>query len=291
MLSERDGPYHNAFQLGFDCLENWQSAYTWFVKLRTVSASDVQRVARKYLTSESRWLAYFPALAKVHHQKAVLVKIVAPVTRPRAINRATIKIVSLNLMIKRRSPASPQAIKAKTITKTNQTSPKATNPKMINLKMISPRAISQNPTISKRHKASASYSLADKASAISSGANQTPFGGINLSAYKDSPLTVPGAKHDSRLLLSQGDGAVAAPPEVAQPTGSTTSAARRNVIKKTTLKNGVTVAVLETKVSPSVQIVGAIKAGDAYEPVGKRGVAMLLNRLIGDGSTRYSKVK
>jgi predicted Zn-dependent peptidase len=55
LLSERDGPYHNAFQLGFfDCLENWQSAYTWFVKLRTVSASDVQRVARKYLTSESR---------------------------------------------------------------------------------------------------------------------------------------------------------------------------------------------------------------------------------------------
>ncbi len=60
-------------------------------------------------------------------------------------------------------------------------------------------------------------------------------------------------------------------------------------LKKATLKNGITVAVLETKLSPSVQIVGAVKAGEAYEPTGKRGAAAVLAQLMIDGSTKFSR--
>jgi len=291
LLSERDGPYHNAFQLGFfDCLENWQSAYTWFVKLRTVSASDVQRVARKYLTSESRVVGILSGTGKSAPSKGSAVKDSGSSNKAKGDKPSDDKDSKSKFDDKKTESSKSSGDKGKDDNKNKSDkskSDKSKNDKSKNDKSKSDKSKSNDKQKGTKHPRHTAWQT--KPLQLAQGANQTPFGGINLSAYKDSSLTVPGAKHDSRLLLSQVDGAVAAPAEVAQPTGSTTSAARRNVIKKTTLKNGVTVAVLETKVSPSVQIVGAIKAGDAYEPVGKRGVAMLLNRLIGDGSTRYSK--
>lgn len=53
--TERDGPYRLGFNLGFcESLQSWQAAETWPDKLRSVSMADIQRVARKYFTSENR---------------------------------------------------------------------------------------------------------------------------------------------------------------------------------------------------------------------------------------------
>lgn len=53
--SECDGPYRAGFHLGyFDCLDKWQSSYNWAERLRGVTATDVMRVAKKYLSNDGR---------------------------------------------------------------------------------------------------------------------------------------------------------------------------------------------------------------------------------------------
>ncbi|MDR3616783.1 MAG: insulinase family protein [Candidatus Obscuribacterales bacterium] len=53
--SERDGPYKFAFQLGYcDVLHSWQLGANWMERLRNVTANDLMRVSKKYLTVENR---------------------------------------------------------------------------------------------------------------------------------------------------------------------------------------------------------------------------------------------
>src|SRR6185437_12308916 len=52
--SEQEGPYRAGFHLGyFDVLASWQNAATWGERLRSVSAADVQRVAKRYLNNDN----------------------------------------------------------------------------------------------------------------------------------------------------------------------------------------------------------------------------------------------
>lgn len=306
LLSERDGPYHNAFQLGFfDCLENWQSAYTWFVKLRTVTASDVQRVARKYLTSESRVVGILSGTSKNTQAKSNAAKDSGSEHKAKSDKGADDKDSKSKSDDKKSDSGKSGSDKDKDKdsgkgksdkSKSDKSkSDKSKNDKSKSDKSKSDKSKSTDKQKGTKHPRHTAWQMWP--SMQEPKGELKHFGGIQLSAYKDSALTVPGYKAMPHTLLSQADGAPVAPVNGTQPGGTapvttpvaTPVATPRNGIKKTTLKNGVTVAVLETKVSPSVQIVGAIKAGDAYEPVGKRGVAMLLNRLIADGSTRYSK--
>ncbi|CAN5118770.1 pitrilysin family protein [soil metagenome] len=53
--SENDGPYHDAFNLGFcECLQTWQLASSWPDKLKAVTNADIQRVAKRYFAQENR---------------------------------------------------------------------------------------------------------------------------------------------------------------------------------------------------------------------------------------------
>lgn len=53
--SENDGPYHDAFNLGFcECLQTWQLASVWPDKLKAVTNADIQRVAKRYFAQENR---------------------------------------------------------------------------------------------------------------------------------------------------------------------------------------------------------------------------------------------
>ncbi len=106
--------------------------------------------------------------------------------------------------------------------------------------------------------------------------------GVKACAYKaDDAQTVGGAppasKQASDETIEKDNG------------GASKSTSPNPYLKKAVLKNGITVAVLETKLSPSVQIIGAVKAGEAYEPTGKRGAAAVLAQLMVDGSPKYSR--
>jgi zinc protease len=53
--SENDGPYHDAFNLGFcECLQTYQLAAVWPEKLKAVTNADIQRVAKRYFAQENR---------------------------------------------------------------------------------------------------------------------------------------------------------------------------------------------------------------------------------------------
>lgn len=54
-FNEWDGPYKTGFYLGyFQSMHSWRNAYQWANKLKAVSASDIQRLARKHLIAENR---------------------------------------------------------------------------------------------------------------------------------------------------------------------------------------------------------------------------------------------
>jgi zinc protease len=54
-LSERDGPYRAGFNLGYcDALQSWHACYTIPEKMHSVTAADLQRIAKKYFAAETR---------------------------------------------------------------------------------------------------------------------------------------------------------------------------------------------------------------------------------------------
>ncbi|HEY9789309.1 MAG TPA: insulinase family protein, partial [Candidatus Obscuribacterales bacterium] len=65
--SEQEGPYRAGFHLGyFDVLASWQNAATWGERLRSVSAADVQRVAKRYLNNDNRVVAWLTGAGVPH---------------------------------------------------------------------------------------------------------------------------------------------------------------------------------------------------------------------------------
>jgi zinc protease len=60
-FAEAESPYRAGFHLGyFDSLSKWQDTFTWPERLRAVTIADIQRVAKRYLNSDARvvaWLA------------------------------------------------------------------------------------------------------------------------------------------------------------------------------------------------------------------------------------------
>jgi zinc protease len=64
VLAERDGPYRTAFHLAYaESIESWPAAFAWFTKVRAVSSSDIQRVAKRYFNQENRVLGVLSGAA------------------------------------------------------------------------------------------------------------------------------------------------------------------------------------------------------------------------------------
>jgi zinc protease len=60
-------------------------------------------------------------------------------------------------------------------------------------------------------------------------------------------------------------------------------------VQRKVLKNGVTVIVLESHLSPMVQIEGAIKAGSVFEPAGKKGLSSLCAHVMSNGPGKLGR--
>jgi zinc protease len=269
-LTERDGPYHVAFQLGyFDCLDTWQSAFSAYSRLRSVSAADIQRVAKRYFNPECRVVGVLAgqatktaaaALAKKETEKAAKDK-----DKDKGKDKDKDKGKDKDKDESKDKGASPGGPESKSGSSKSDKSKKSKDDKKSG----------QDKSSDKTKKDKGSHHHHHHKTAILNGIFAVP-----LCAYKDSDaalVTGPGVV--PRLLAQKpAEGKVAATPYTPR-------------VKQATLKNGLTIGVLETKLSPMVQIVGAVKAGEAYEPVGKRGAATLLAELINQGSTRYSRAQ
>ncbi|HEY9788661.1 MAG TPA: insulinase family protein [Candidatus Obscuribacterales bacterium] len=63
-FNERDGVYRTGFHIGyFDSIQSWKAAYSWPERLKTVTAADLQRVAKRYLVPENRVVGFLHAQA------------------------------------------------------------------------------------------------------------------------------------------------------------------------------------------------------------------------------------
>lgn len=240
LLVERDGPYRLAFHLGFfDGLDNWQAAYNWQNRIKAVTAQDVQRVAKRYFSSENRVVGILAGAAAKS----------APKPEPKEKESKENK--------------DSKDSKDSKSSKENKDA-KAKNDKSEKDKK------SESTKQSEKSKQSEKNKQSDKNKQAKKKASLTDLIG-DLCAYKDDDGSAVGAP--SRLLAQN-----------AKEASST-----RDNIKRGKLRNGMNIAVLETKVSPVVQIAGAVKAGEAYEPVGKRGVSSLLASLMNEGSVGMNR--
>ena len=268
LLAERDGPYRTAFHLGFfDSLDGWQSAYSWLTRLRSVSCQDVQRVAKRYFGSENRVVGILagsaPKSAKPPVKKEEKESKTEEPSKKKEDSKKTDPKKGENSSASKSDSKKGSAAKTESKSKDKDKGKEKGKP-----------GRGEKSTRDRKH--TAAIFGGDHQNA---GCSMTSLAG--LVAYKGNDETLP----DARRLAQTGAGG-----DTKSGAGATAGSVTGGTnVKKATLKNGLTVVVLETKVSPVVQVSGAVNAGEAYEPVGKRGVSTLLARLFNSGSARLSQ--
>ncbi len=299
VLAERDGPYRTAFHLAYaESIDSWPAAFAWFSKVRAVSAADIQRVAKRYFNQENRVLGVLSGAAN----KPAPIK---PAVKKDAKDTTDGKESKESKDNKDSKDSKPDPKKdSKKDPKKDSGKSKSDSDKDKSDKDKGKKPSKNGP----HHKTAWSAprlpfgingcaykgddeSVADLTqrggralyltqSAGSSSAGSSSTGSSSAGPSNTGPVTA-GASNPTANPSASSAGVVAPkialPPIIANPN-----------IKKAVLKNGMTLAVLETKLSPAVQIIGAVKAGEAYEPVGKRGVSALLAQAMADGSAKYS---
>ncbi len=325
--SEGDGPYRAGFHLGFaDSLIEWQRAVTWLERLRTVSAADVQRVAKRYLNPDARvigWLstpyASKPAAPRPspgessppreqpktpHSRQAMGVRMTgfkkddySP--GPNANQQLRQTKSQLLPEISSKAPSQPlhqTASKApsqppgQTASKADSRLPDQTSSQP--LSETSKKAPSEPlrpassvaPSQPLMHSASQAISKATSAGPAGRSA-RTPasrIGTANSRADTGQQSAPPSLLRDTPLLP--------AIPKLESVAGAP-SESRYKAIHERVLKNGLTLVVFETHLSPIVQIAGAIRAGDAYDPPGKKGLAWVVAQGFNHGSPRHNRTQ
>lgn len=265
LLAERDGPYRTAFHLGFfDSLDGWQSAYSWLTRIRSVSCQDVQRVAKRYFGSENRVVGILAGSA--------------PKNAKPPVKKEEKEVKTEDQSKKKEESKKPDQKKGE---KASENSASKSESK----KGSGGKGDSKSKDKGKPGKGEKSTRDRKHTAVLPGGYHEDDNRAMSclagLVAYKGSGESLP----DARRLAQAGVGT-----DAKGGAGTTAGSALGSTnVKKATLKNGLTVVVLETKVSPVVQISGAVNAGEAYEPVGKRGVSTLLARLLNLGSMRLSQ--
>lgn len=279
VLAERDGPYRTAFHLAYaESIESWPAAFAWFTKVRAVSSSDVQRVAKRYFNQENRVLGVLSGAA---NKSATAKKDVTA----KDGNGKDVSSKDGKENKDSKDSASGKSNKDSKDGKSDSKVDSSKNSSKNSNKNKSDLDKSRKPSKNgPRHKTAwAEQRLPFGLSGCAYKTDDETVGDLTLRGGR--PLQVAqSAATSPNTNTATSSATVSAPGAVKVPLAEIT--ANPN-IKKAVLKNGMTLAVLETKLSPSVQIIGAVKAGEAYEPVGKRGVSAVLAQAMADGSPKY----
>jgi zinc protease len=267
VLAERDGPYRTAFHLAYaESIESWPAAFAWFTKVRAVSSSDVQRVAKRYFNQENRVLGVLSGAAN------------KSATAKKDVNAKDGNAKDVNAKDGKDNKDSKDSASGKS----NKDSKDGKSDSKFDSKKNSTKNKSDVDKSKKPSKNGARHKTAWAEQRL-------PFG-LSGCAYKNDDETVGDLTLRGGRPLQVAQSAATSPATVSAPGAAKVPLAEITAnpnIKKAVLKNGLTLAVLETKLSPAVQIIGAVKAGEAYEPVGKRGVSAVLAQAMADGSPKY----
>lgn len=300
--SENDGPYHDAFNLGFcECLQTWQLASVWPDKLKAVTNADIQRVAKRYFAQENRvvgLLATPGSQAKPSPpstQTAPTPGKPPPKSAPSADSEPDVQHReqhpkpylhthvtgykkddwSLPRPVSHPSDASPILVAQSTVSQPNaqvRVAQKTANQlhAPINGALKSPPLAEPTPTV--------------RAGAPASGAGTTGAAGVR-------PAGPAGASTPGVSTGAGGAPAAAgagAPKSVAKPM---VLEATPTKVEERVLKNGLTVLVLENHLSPIVQIAGLVRAGTAFEPPNKKGISDVMAACMNNATSKYTRLQ
>lgn len=286
--TERDGPYRTGFHLGyFETLAGWQNAYTWPERMRTVTASDIQRVTKKYLHPDNRVVAW---LAGQSASKAAPKPPDAKDEKPPANKFDHVKVTGYKTDDEAVGPDS------------------SPNQKSVTSKVTSAAVSGVGNTVSTAGKAvGTTVSTAGKAvgSTVSTAGKAVGTTVSTAGKVVGTTITTAGQAVDTTLNTAEkavsttatAIGAIVSTPtgigskllKAATPDGNKNADNFAQRVEKRTLKNGMTLLVYESHLSPIVQISGLVKAGEAYEAHGRRGLSALACYLMNQGSTKRTR--
>jgi zinc protease len=277
--SENDGPYHAAFNLGFcDSLHSWQLAETWPDKLKAVTNADIQRVAKRYFTHENR----------------VVGLLATPIPPPKPTAPSTNPPAKPPAKPAPSADSEPDQQQRKPHTKpfdhvrlTGYKQDDASLPRSVAQgsanQVSAPRSVAQG---------TANYSTTPRALAQrATNATSTPLNGALQGPAPPHAPTSSATGHS--VSQTSGSSPAAEPPK---PGGEPPKPVAKPLVLEATpshvqervLKNGLTVLVLESHLTPIVQIVGVVRAGTAFEPPNKKGISDVIAACMNNGSTKYT---
>lgn len=252
-FSECDGPYRAGFHLGyFDSLNNWQTSYAWTGKIRAVTANDITRVAKKYFNNDARVIGWIAGTA-------------APKAAPQ-------KTTGSGDLLKEHEKSVPSK-----------------HPEHLRLTGYKDDDAAPAPegNIAKSR---------DKKSGIPAVIRDIPQAVGNVVTGN-----IPGAVGNVGSALINIPSALG---NISTAVGSTASVLGKQIallypnpdntqnrVVKRVLKNGVTLYVFESHISPIIQVNGSLAAGDIYCLPDKPGVSSVAAAILNQGTSKRGKAQ
>lgn len=271
-FSEADGPYGAGFHLGFfEMLLNWQSAFNWPEKIRSVSAADIQRIANRYFQVDNRTVGFLASNAPPAPPKPS-----SPATTGWAPMRVEGVLASAISEDDERFEA-----KRLPIGRANyKESDAAPGPIFIAADQSStPSASASVPSKVDDTTSSTTSPARAKTSSTTSGAS----GVLSPASALTKPLSILTTPVKNLLLQQPANKSAAA---------QNASAANSvpGVVSKT-LKNGLNVIIVESHLNALVEVFGSVHAGSAFDPPDKRGMSALVCTLLNSGNLRATRAQ
>ncbi|HEY9715228.1 MAG TPA: insulinase family protein, partial [Chroococcales cyanobacterium] len=300
VVTERDGPYHTAFDLGFcESLQSWQVSAQLPQKLTSVTSIDLKRVAQKYFNSNNRVVGLLagpplppppPKASLPKDSKALLDSQMQNqlAAEPRHVHHCELvglKSSDSSLDDHAGLPAhAPILPAARQPLAPKLALPAAERAESGGVPAAGRKTAQSNAT------ASAGSGTAEAPLSESSGSEpappaqaKMPLNGKLDTAAPPSATTVP-AKPATRPASGSGTTAHAATPapHVEPP---------RQLLQTRTLSNGLTLYLFESHLCPIVQIHGLLFSGRVFDPAGKRGISDVAVALLNNGSGKTSRAQ
>ncbi len=259
--NEIDGPFHACFHLGyFETLVKLQEAYISPEKLRLVSEGDILRVAKRYLISDARVVGQLCSISPV------------PASKPSARTR----VLPPGKIIMQRTPSA-------------QGLPSQMNRDFPYIQRAGYQ--SEDSSIEPLVQADTSLSTQSsegKASARGSGAvDEQHVGNSDKQPGNSGISPAPLTEDVEKTGLTSSDGK--APDRTNDSSSRGVSELRSSNVYFHCFDNGLNVIVVQSHLSPLVQIVGSTNAGQIYESPDKKGVSQLLATAMNFGSSKETR--
>ena len=321
-FSERDGPYRTGFYIGyFDSISSWKNAYAWPQRLRTVNSADIQRVARTYLVPDNRVVGFLTsssAQPKPAPQPTSPPSKQAPPKTPSADTHIekqhghtpisfdfdrhqpysfAVSKQDLQGYKKDDAAVSPEALRiAQKPAAATSKSDAAKKPDAAKKTDEAKKSdATKKPDTVKKTETDKKTEAAKKTDAAKKPETaKKPEAGDKKPDAAKKPET---AKKPEPVKAEPSKPAATAT-SPSRPTSARTVASPRPPVgsslhtghyTRKVLKNGLTVIAFESRLCPIVQIYGAIRAGEAYEPMTKPGLAMVLANALNYGTQHATR--